>query len=444
MSLGIDFGTIYNKIGCFDNTGFRVITNIYQKSVTPSVAFMKNKDNWLFGERAIKFSLNKPKQYIYGLKLMLGHKFNDGFIQKKLNSWKFKIANDQNNIKIIIESNNENHEFFPYEITGFILKNLIDSTKSNLPSEISYTIISIPANFSKYQKEDLKKATELVGIQNVHFVIEPILVSIAYFYNMRTDPSKDRIILIYSLGYSKLEVSIIKIYKNSYKIFTNSDEKINGHQIDNNIYNYIYEKMLEKYETRRDFITNPKTQSKLRISCQESKSILSISDSVDIKIKDDENEFKNENEEEEEENLYITLAIEEFNEINHKLFENSMDPVLAVMEKADIESKDISDVFLAGGLTFIKKIREKLNEITNKEPCTFVDPSEAATLGACIAGAYFLRDHSNNPLFQKNQIFFNNLSIFNDALNNNELEIDECYDHSSTENDGSGYCCLLV
>ena len=414
--IGIDLGSSLNKIGCFNYYGFGVITNCYRNPATPSGAFLHHKNRWFFGERAIKLSVNNPKRYIYDTKIMLGRKFNDNIIQKMKKNWPFTIKPDKDdNIIISIEVDDETQDFYPYEITGLILKNLVETANVNLPAKVSQISIAIPTECNGIIDE-LKKAAQYVNLQIIRIVSEPIAASLAYLYKKKDDFTKQRNILVYDLGASSLRVSVIKINNNDYDIITESDEDINSRAIDEKIFKYVKAEMQKQYNDKKNYFEHPKIQLKLHEECEQAKKILSEAETVDIVI---ENDDDTEDDDENQEPLTFTLTYEKFNEINQDLFKRSMSLLKKVMEKPDIDLKSINDLFLIGGATQIKKIRELLIDTIGIEPCPTVDPRQAIALGACIAQLSIknildenIGKVAGNDIFHRKINFFNNLSAF--------------------------------
>lgn len=414
-NIGIDFGTSLNKIGCVNsNNGqniFKIISNNYKNPSTPCVAFLTPKNSWLFGEKALTQSLTKPEKCISEVKIMLGRKYDDAQFEKRRKYWKFATENDQNNIKIKIKENNKKESVFsPCEIAGLILKNLISISSSEIPSNISKTIISIPVLFNESQINDLLKSAKIAELHGIYFYIDPILASLAYLFNMQADISKKQSFLVYNFGASFLEVSIIKINEGSdNEIITECDESLYGQQFDENVFNYVYKELQEKYTDKSDFLEKKKTQGLLHKACSEAKMILSGSDSTEITLEDEDDDDEDTN------SLTFTLTEEKFNEINQELFDKSMNSVDKVVERAKIDIKSIDHLFLVGGSTFIKKIREKLVDKTGKQPCTYADPRESVALGACIIGSalsLFEKPEEERENQAKNSIFYVNLDFF--------------------------------
>lgn len=378
--VGIDFGTFSNKFGCFDKYGLRIHSNNYKITSTPSVTYFNQKSKLIFGEKAVKFGKIQPNKIIFDTKTMIGRKFNDFLIQTKMKNWPFRLKNEQNEIKIVLNNDKKEFEFYPYEISGLILKNLVSNNNAQI-------VISKSENCEESEMNDLIKVAKFAGFHNFLFVSETVLASIAYLPQKNVKLSKSsQNFLIYDLGSSHLDVSIVSINDETYEICTEKGE-INGQQFDSNIFAYVKEQMKEKYQDKTDFLEQPKTNSILYQKCEEAKIVLSEMNEAEINIFDDENR------------LNFNLTIEKFNEINKKLFEKSMIPVKKVLEKAKINVESIDDLFLVGGSTFIKKIRKLLFDTIKKVPCSSVDPREAVAIGACIAGAWIkYSDEKFNPV----------------------------------------------
>lgn len=380
--IGIDFGTSFIKVGLFNDFGLQILVNENRKICTPSVALLFKGNKWFFGEQAIKYSAEKSNQYVYDTKIMLGRKFEDPIIQNMKGRFPFGIKNADNKIKISISIDDKPHEFFPYEVTGAILKNLLKVTKLADHITNSLQVISIPALFNKNQKEDLKKACECAKLSNFIFKSEPILASIAYLNNMQININQPQNIIVFNLGTYYLDISIIKIHDKTYEITTVHDEEINSRKIDDNIYNYILSKMNKKYPKKSSYFNRPNIQSILHQKCEEAKTTLSELSEAYITIDD----------------LHFKLTLDEFNQLNSELFERIIEKVQDSMKKGNVRPKDLNHLFLVGGCTFVKEIEKILEKILKLKPCTFVDRREAVAIGACIAGKAMIDQENDDKM----------------------------------------------
>lgn len=309
--IGIDFGTCLNKVGWYNEFGLKIVSNSSQNPSTPSVIYVLHEDKFFFGEKAVKQGMNKKSQLISEAKVMLGRKYDDPFIQKRKEKWPFKIEEEKNSININIAVDKKQKIYYPYQISGLIFKNLIEV--SNLKSEVnkSKIIFSIPSLSNRETINEIIKAADSVDLHVSCFITEPILALFAYLYRTEIDFSKGKnVILMYSLGTSFLDVSLIEIDNGHFQITTKRDDEVYGQQFDDNVFEYVESEMIKKYSEKKDFLKQNKIQAKLHKSVEDAKIYLSEHDTADIIIEDESLEEDDDNK---ENSLKFTLTIESIN-----------------------------------------------------------------------------------------------------------------------------------
>ena len=68
------------------------------------------------------------------------------------------------------------------------------------------------------------------------------------------------------------------------------------------------------------------------------------------------------------------------------LVSRTVDPVRKALKDANLQSKDIQDVILVGGMTRMPKVTETVKSIFGRDPAKSVNPDEAVAIGAAIQG----------------------------------------------------------
>ena len=97
--------------------------------------------------------------------LLIGKKFDDPEIQKEIKLLPYKIIKGENNkLKIEVEYKKKIETFFPEEILAFILSKLKRNVKEYLGKEINDTVISCPNYFNYIQKEAIRLACTIAGL----------------------------------------------------------------------------------------------------------------------------------------------------------------------------------------------------------------------------------------------------------------------------------------
>ena len=130
-----------------------------------------------------------------------------------------KIINESNNIKYVININNNEKKYSPEEILEdnlqYIKNNIDIYTKKK---EMKKTIITYPQYLNKTQQETIIKKAEKVGFKNIKLIKVSEASAIGYKSIIRSNDEKK--VIIFNLGGGTFEVSIVKINGNKHEILS--------------------------------------------------------------------------------------------------------------------------------------------------------------------------------------------------------------------------------
>ena len=387
--IGIDFGTSRSIVGYYyiNSRGNKRLEIVSQgdgiKSI-PSMIYISGRQVY-FGNDAISMSQDNPKNLIYDLKRMIGHKYLDDDIQNMMKYWTFDIQ-EASNGDILICIDGKKYEV--YKIIGKMLHELLCIANDNLESKTSEVILTIPANFNYIHKNELRKAALDVGIEIVQFLQEPIAATLTYGYQTLCDPNmKKKKILVYDLGGGTLDVSLVDIYDNNkFEVLSvGGDMHLGGTDFTNCIYDYISRKIDQlcqnSWKKDQNFIGFVKRR------CEEAKIKLSKKNSEKIMIEIPPRLVISR-----QKVIEITITRKEFEEIAKPLIDKCMIPVIKLMENM----KSLDDIILIGGSSYIPIIEEQLKRITKKNTSHGACHVEAVANGACVlAGSILMNEYCN-------------------------------------------------
>ena len=105
LAIGIDLGTTFFCIGVYiEGKGVQIIPNRMNETTIPSIVTF-TEDGILACDQAINQIIKEPKNTIYGIKRVIGLKYNDESVQKDIKLWPFDIIKSNENsspmVKII-------------------------------------------------------------------------------------------------------------------------------------------------------------------------------------------------------------------------------------------------------------------------------------------------------------------------------------------------------
>jgi len=351
--LGIDFGTTNSKMAYILLDEPVMIENIEGKKITPSIVYFRNEESVVVGEIANRNLIVNPENTISSIKREMGTDF-----KKKIGRYKF-----------------------PSEYIGaHIFKKLVDDAEKQIGKKFTDAVVSVPANYSDGQRQAIKDAAEIAGINVLKLINEPTAAALAY--GIRED--NDKRVLVYDFGGGTFDISILSVSSGFFDVDSSAGEhKLGGDDIDARIVEYLSKRLYEQMgiDVKKDLAL----QATLHEASEEAKIALSSLESTTINIP-----FVAAN----KPPFSIVLTRIELNRMITDLIERTKEPIEQALDDASLDKSEIDDILLVGGTTLIPAVREFVTQYFGKEPLKG-DPYEAVALGAAVASMEYGKEKSN-------------------------------------------------
>jgi L1 cell adhesion molecule like protein len=438
--LGIDLGTTYSVVSVYHNNNVKIIQDDLGNKLIPSFISFENENKMNVGSMAKLKLDSKGTAVIYDVKRLIGRTCDDVNVIKDKTIWPFTIEPDKNNKpKIVVQvkkerknqelidininnpsgikitdsmlsmnekklndaealnNYSEKHkiptvrkEFYPEEISSYVLKKLKEMAETDLNTTIKKAVITVPAYFNNSQRESTKLAGEMAGLEVLRIINEPTAAALAYGLNENKN-NENKNILVFDLGGGTFDVTILSLEKNDddERIFevksTDGDTHLGGQDFDQILYELSREKFYNENEGI-DFDGSANAKNRVKIKCEEAKKLLSEQEQTTIKI---EKLYMGSN-------LEITFTKKQFEENCKPLFDKCLKTVDNALRLAKLNENNINDVVLIGGSTRIPYIK---NMIQNKfKHCNVhftINPDEAVSIGAAYDAAIITQKNSD-------------------------------------------------
>ena len=359
--LGIDFGTTNTKMAYMLLDEPVIIENSEGKKFTPSVVYFKSENEYEVGEIAKRNMLVHPDRTVYSIKREMGTGF-----KKKIGRYRF-----------------------PAEYIGAcIFKKAKDDAEKQTGKKFIDAVVSVPANYSDGQRQSIKDAAEIAGLNVLRLINEPTAAALAYGIRERGDEDSDRRVLVYDFGGGTFDVSVLSVSSGFFDVDASGGEhRLGGDDIDARIEERVIKELEEEFGV--DVKNDLALRATIREAAEAAKIALSSTDRTTINIPfvaPDKPPFS------------MTLTRAELNGMISDIIERTKKPIEQALNDASLEKDEIDDILLVGGTTLIPAVREFVTEYFGKEPLKG-DPYEAVALGTAIASAEFIKEKSR---FAKN------------------------------------------
>ena len=230
--VGIYLGPNDSSIAIWRKGKEEIITNYYSdERTTPSiVSFTKNER--LVDIPAENNKIINPKNTIYGIREIIGKKYDVPNVQKFIKKVPFKIVKDSKTEKpkIIVEYRGETKSYYPEEIYAMIIDKLKQLAEDYLGRNINEAIITIPSYYNYTQRQAIKYSARICGLNVLRIVNEEIAV--CYAYGLHNEKKKMNI-LVFNMRSNETNVSIVNLNNSIFKINgTIRDDNLGGNLFD--------------------------------------------------------------------------------------------------------------------------------------------------------------------------------------------------------------------
>ena len=180
-TVGIDLGTTFSRIAIFQNGKPYIIPNDVGESKIPSFVAFTDKQRLIGDLAKIQITRNQ-KNTVFDIKRLIGCNFEDREVQDDIKSWPFKVIKNSKADRPIIQITYQNQEkkFFIEEILAIILQKLKQDASDFLGKEVRDAIITVPNFFNNSQRQIVKDAGTISGLNVLRVIDESTLAGIVY------------------------------------------------------------------------------------------------------------------------------------------------------------------------------------------------------------------------------------------------------------------------
>jgi molecular chaperone DnaK len=353
-----------------DGSQPRVIENAEGARTTPSIVAF-TEDERLAGQSAKRQAVTNPENTIFGVKRLIGRRYDDEHLNKDKKNLPFNVVSGGNG-DAWVEARGE--QYSPSQISAFILQKMKETAESYLGEDVTQAVITVPAYFNDAQRQATKDAGKIAGLEVLRIINEPTAAALAY----GLDKKETRTIAVYDLGGGTFDVTILEIDDGLFEVkSTNGDTFLGGEDFDMRIVNYLAGEFKKEHGT--DLTQDKMALQRLKEAAEKAKIELSSSSQTEIN-----QPFISMGSNGQPLHMVMKLTRAKLESLVGDLIKASMKPCAAALKDAGLSKGDIDEVVLVGGMTRMPKVVEEVTNFFGKEPHKGVNPDEVVALGAAI------------------------------------------------------------
>ena len=368
--LGIDLGTTFSAIACWDGRGPRVYqTKTGDDTLQSAIYYDPKAKTFLVGKQAYRRGIINPENIVLGVKRKMDNADE-----------KVKIGED---------------EFTPIELSSKILNRIYQDVEERYPSgrfKSRGTVVTVPYYFMANQIENTRKAAEMANIECIGILQEPIAASLQYANELsmiRKDTEFSENILVFDLGGGTFDLTLFRLQQTKHKLIfevisSGGDDRLGGMDFDECLAELILRKANVSLEGVEEKIKR-KSRQKLLEAAIDAKITLSATDEAYPAINDVVPG----------QHIDISLIREEFENAMRDGKTNYLRTIEGIIDGiwtkpgVSIRASDVDRVIRVGGSSQIPCIKALLNEVIGESKVWGnINASLCVVQGAAMYAAY--------------------------------------------------------
>ena len=190
FAVGIDLGTTYSCLSYLTPQGQPIACpNEEGELTTPSVVLFDG-DEIVVGSEALRNAVAQPERVVQHAKRFMG---------------------DSQKCWII-----DGHVYSPVEISSLIIRKLLDAAEARLGAKLKHAVITVPAQFSDFQRQRTIEAGHKAGLERVDIINEPVAASLCYVLGEGmwfAELANDQTVMVFDLGGGTFDLSLVRYNK---------------------------------------------------------------------------------------------------------------------------------------------------------------------------------------------------------------------------------------
>lgn len=344
-AVGIDLGTTYSCLSYLNEHGEPVtLPNQEGELTTPSIVMFDGKDV-IVGTEALRNAVLKPTHVVQNAKRYIGSN----------KTWTI-----------------DNKTYTPVDIGALVLRKMLDAAAEQI-GPITQAVITVPAQFSDWQRQATVEAGFQAGLKRVDIINEPVAAALCYVLGSEglwfTELTDEQRILVYDLGGGTFDLSLVKYHKDEVKVLASTgDLKLGGIDWNEALSNAICDRFAREFgdDPRND----PESMQLLAMAVENTKRSLTVRPRAALTCSHGKHR------------KVYQIELPEFEKLTKSLLNRTISITRDLQKAYQFGLKQTDTILTTGGSSRMPAIKKALNELGFRTLNTSLSPDQSISHGA--------------------------------------------------------------
>jgi molecular chaperone DnaK len=368
--IGIDLGTTNSAAAVVKEGKPFIIPSREGYNTIPSVVALNDKGNLIVGHQARGQLLINPRSTVYGFKRLIGRQFKSPVVTDLVNRFSYEIVPG---LRGEASVNLGEKIFSLQKISSLVLSEVKEIAERWLREPVTRAVITVPAYYNDNQRQAVRAAGALAGLEVERILNEPTAAAIAFAHGRALEER----VMVFDLGGGTFDTSVLQLHGSVYEVIsTGGDTFLGGVDFDKALVNDLLARFKGKHG--RDFSGDRVAYQRINDAAERAK--ISLSERLSTQVKVPFVSMVGDKAYDVDE----TISRAELEKLTAELVDRSLRVCDEVLTNCGLKPADIGEVLLVGGQSRMPLVRSKIRDFFGKEPSKAVHPDEAVALGAAL------------------------------------------------------------
>jgi molecular chaperone DnaK len=370
LVIGIDLGTTNSAAGVLVRGKPTVIQSREGYNTIPSIVALRD-GKLLVGHPAKRQMITNPMNTVYGAKRLVGRPFTSPVVQEMRGKFPYTIEPGPRG-EAAVKLGDE--QLTLQKIQSLILAEVREMAQQTLGTEIQRCVITVPAYYNDNQRQAVREAGKLAGLEVLRILSEPTAAALAFAHGRFLEQR----VLVYDLGGGTFDASVLELHGNVYEVVTTGgDTFLGGIDFDRALAEHLIAGFQEQFKAPFPVADRA---AYMRVLDAAERAKIALSEQLEVRVHVPfvaELEGK-------QVDLDTTLSRTEVVLLTGHLIDRTLRVCMDVLATKGLRTSDVNEVLLVGGQSRMPLVRERIRQLFGREPNKVVHPDEAVALGAAL------------------------------------------------------------
>ncbi|MBI5479958.1 MAG: Hsp70 family protein [Deltaproteobacteria bacterium] len=368
-TIAIDLGTCNTSVAVLEHDQPQVLYTSEGARVTPAFVAFVDGERVLVGAAAKRQAIMNPRQTVYGLKGLVGRRYESPEVQRLQQQLSFELVpSGTGDVRVRVGD----REYDPEEIQSVLLHRMRRMAEQYLDAEIAGAYLTVPAHFNAAQRNKTREAAKRAGLKVRGLLSEATAAAVWAGSHRR----RVRHVAVVDVG-GTLDVTILGGEAGTLQTrAARHDPTLGGEAFDWRIVKRLYEllRVCHDLDVKGDAVA----LQRLRDAAERAKQALSEQEAVAISLPALGTGAADAID------LQHRLTRPELESLTQDLVDRIGEPCAAALRQAGVTPADVGELVVCGGMAHVPAVRARIEAVFEQPAVPLTSPEEAVVLGAVV------------------------------------------------------------